>query len=100
MRYPRGYSMRFCIINFCLATFVAGAAFSGHNSHAMLDRTSESLPGAQGSESEIENIGTTHSFGVAAGENHPAEGSPTHLRAARTCSTLARAAATHDLPVA
>jgi hypothetical protein len=92
--------MRFCIVKFCLATFVAGAAFSGHISHAMWDRTSESLPGAQLSESEIENIRSNHSFGGAVGADRPAESVRSDRLAARNCSSLARAAAVHDLPLA
>ena len=92
--------MRFCIVKFCLATFVAGAALSGHISHAMWDRTSESLPGAQLSESEIENIRSNHSFGVAVGADRPAESVRSDRLAARNCSSLARAAAVHDLPLA
>src|SRR4051794_40126124 len=100
MRYPRGYSMRFCIVKFCLATFVAGAAFSGHISHAMWDRTSESLPGAQLSESEIENIRPNHSFGVPVGADQPADSVRSDRLVARNCSSLARAAAVHDIPLA
>src|SRR4051812_6980937 len=100
MRYPRGCSMRFCIVKFCLATFVAGAAFSGHISHAMWDRTSESLPGAQLSESEIENIRPNHSFGVPVGADQPADSVRSDRLVARNCSSLARAAAVHDIPLA
>src|SRR3954451_5049014 len=97
---PTGYSMRFCIVKFCLATFVAGAAFSGHISHAMWDRTSESLPGAQLSESEIENIRPNHSFGVPVGADQPADSVRSDRLVARNCSSLARAAAVHDIPLA
>src|SRR2546423_7207306 len=93
-------------VKVCVVASVAVAVFSCRLSHAMWARTSEGPPGAQLSDSGLENIRANESNGSSAGTEQESKSinsqnsiNPESIERSN-CAPLARAAAIHGIPLA